>query len=156
MTATVDLLGDTVSDLTVIARAGSDENRAALWQLECPQGHRFVRTGTEIRRRSRSGGRMYCPECLGKEAHVPKVAVPGVRALPMCSYCKRGDHKRDDCEAFKRSRATKHRRCPACSDLGHRRPATGCPGCGEPFVAEKLPTIADVMARPHHNRREVA
>jgi hypothetical protein len=44
---------------------------------------------------------------------------------------------------FRREQGSSGRRCPWCADLGHRRPPTGCVGCGRPFVAELVTLNTD-------------
>jgi len=147
MSALDNMIGETIGDLRVIARAGSARSREALWEVECPKGHRFVRSGAELRRRSRTGGRSYCPECIGA-----KQAEPGAPLLDACSLCGSLEHKRQHCA--KRA-ATAPKICPECCDLPHCRPEGGvCKRCHRPWMPEQMPTLKDVMARPYA-RREV-
>lgn len=38
--------------------------------------------------------------------------------------------------------------CVRCCDLPHRREVGGCDVCGQPYGAERMPTVADVLEQP--------
>jgi len=100
-----------------------------------------------------------CRECDPKHFSRRKF-IPAVEYSPTtskvhyltCSICNDSGHTRANCP---QRIGKKAKFCDECSGLAHRRPLEGCPVCKGPFM-ERAPTLADAMALPNHNRREIA
>jgi hypothetical protein len=58
---TTNILGESFGELKVVEPAMG--LNGARWACECPNGHRVIRGGAELRRSRRLGKKPRCPEC---------------------------------------------------------------------------------------------
>lgn len=145
--------GERIGGVLIVKRGANHESGCASWVVECDKGHRFERTGLQLRACRKRKGTIKCPVCAGLPATTPSSFMRRNRNISTCSECGATDHNRATCEIAK---SRKSAFCEICAGLPHRRPPEGCPGCDKPFAAERLPTLDDIMKGPRSYTREVA
>jgi len=151
MSTKLDLTGETAGPLRVLGEAPPRRSDSVLWTVECPHGHQFELTARDIRRRQ-SCGVQFCPTCV--KAGIQRRNDPSrPKRLSACSFCHAGGHKRHQCPK-RLKQPVKVPPCTECGDLEHRRPEGGtCPSCKQPHRPERMPTLRDIAAQPHTDRR---
>lgn len=80
MTQVVDLVGETFGDLLVIARAGSNKHRQAVWTVDCSCGKQAQVSGISLRKL----GRTDCGDCAVAEPVIldwDAVSIDGMAEL---------------------------------------------------------------------------
>lgn len=123
---------------SVVVRLSPNRLNGAHWILRCDCGQEFEAIGFNLRA---AGPRYACPSCR------PRAGRP--RTPTLCSSCGSADHNRRTCpERSVRYQPGAGIRCLGCAGLPHRRPVTGCRGCGEPYAAEPPVTLAEILAQP--------
>lgn len=122
-----DMAGWRCGKLTVTERAPSLAWGSA-WRWRCDCGEEGVSGGSELRRRAKAQRRfeVACPACVKRER--------SERAS------RRNRERGRDCAAEREQRRQKREASPVCRKcfgLPHRRPESGCSGCGGEFLAEE-------------------
>lgn len=121
-----DYTGKRVGHLIVVHRDGKGPDGSNRWVCSCDCGGTSVRTTGELRRAERLAYPVGCMSCR--------------RARAAESIREGGER-----------RASKLNICWQCGCLPHRRPLTGCRGCGKPYgpdvVEYALPTAGCGLGR---------
>jgi hypothetical protein len=127
----VSYQGQRIGPVLVLREAA--RGRKTRWECRCDCGTVFLATSSALRR---ANPETYgCPKCRQRN-RLARVRA----ALTGRKYAEKD---------------TRRRRCAVCEGQTWRRPVGGCPGCGEAYEPEKLPTIADFLTMPRESAREL-
>jgi hypothetical protein len=136
----LDLSGKRFGRCVVI---GLSKNRrwGARWVLRCDCGQEFEALGYNLRD---VGLKYACPTCRPRS---------GRSSMRSCGECGSSGHNRQNCPRVVHYQPGAGVRCLACAGLPHRRPRSGCRGCGAPHGSERPPRIEDQFAAPRGEAR---
>jgi hypothetical protein len=118
----ISYTGRRIGSVDVLSRVADSESGHVTWQCRCDCGVTFTTLSQNLKNAKGSYG------CAACRAHN---RLTRVRAAL----------------TGKKQTARKSKWCPVCAALPHRRPAEGCPRCGEPYAAEPAQSIEAFMER---------
>jgi hypothetical protein len=132
---TYDLTDEKVGHCVVL---GLSEKRNR-WNVRCSCGETFTAFGAVIR----NAGHTYkCPTCRPRAR----------RGVLGCGICGASGHNRLSCARRKHGSGSA---CSSCENLPWRRPVGKPCRCGLVYQAEPPVSLAEIMARPVRNPREL-